>query len=1125
MRLTVTPIGGVARSAGAVARAVVDYLDGRRGDPAVGLLASGMVAYLADSKEGPGRWLGTGAAFHGLAGVVEREAFQRVLEGRHPVTGARLITAQGSSQRSHLAVGNAARFDADGQPLYGVADAAALLGRRVGDIEAMIQADRGAEPDDDWIATVAIDGTTYIPDGEIARHLDLAARPISVDAIRVGGDPDELLTVTQVARLLKVTPRYVRRLCERGEQPPPPGWADDGERPRPASLPARRIHHRGKWSYRIRRGDVANFAAIRQPPVARVGYDCTLTVEKSVSILALLSTGPRQQRLIAALDVANRTAIDHLDQVAAVARRGRDVVYSEGLLAATFVHGTSRSLDPHWHHHNIVANTVVDDRGDVRALDARALYRHAPAAAALATAALRWELRDLGLGWRRRGDGIWEIAGCSDALIAEFSQRHHEIAEIRNAVAAELGRRITDGEDHTIWAATRPDKQTVEPAALLADWRHRAARHGFDVEVCFHQLEPAAAVERLPGVHLDRLLADLAAPETGVCSNHGDFTHADVVRAIADWSLPPTAEGKARRKVLLPPDEIVRLADVFCASDLVVPIDPTCRGSVIRRRDCVVIDDGQHELHYITAELLDAQVFALDAWTRGRNSGVAVVDDHHLALAVAAEPQLSDEQAQLVRRWCTSGDVVQAAVGRAGTGKTTTMRVAADAWRRAGFRVLGAAVKAEAARLLAAEAGLETDTVARLLARARRGDVDLDARSMLIVDEASTVGDRDLAALIRLAQRSGSAVRFLGDPAQHSAVPAAGCFEYLAGDPDVAKLETIHRLVDVGERHRAELVRDGRARRAIAEMEAAGQLVLRPSEAETYAAVLARWYRARRNGMPHPIVHGRNQQRRELNQLAQQLLVADGEVDPERAVQRSDGRRLCVGDEVIARHGDRTIHPPGNRAAWLRNGTTGRIIAVEFGVTADDDAIQLQTVGGAVLTCPRDVFDRAGGGIDLSYAVTSYAVQGSTRDISTSVATSTTTRKELYVDITRGRRQNLVFGTEDAPPGDTAEQLPTVPQPLVDDLTVGLAKRTPPPVAVDDSNAPAVIATRRGRSLAALLAAHRNGEHGALPATIERVAATIRQTGEHQLAISPSAGRVVMTLDGTAVPTRWVGCC
>ena len=83
-------------------------------------------------------------------------------------------------------------------------------------------------------------------------------------------------------------------------------------------------------AYRIRRGDVAEFAARREPPVARVGYDCTLTVEKSISVVALLSSGLRQQRFVAALDVANRTAIGHLDQVAAVARRGGHVVHTEG---------------------------------------------------------------------------------------------------------------------------------------------------------------------------------------------------------------------------------------------------------------------------------------------------------------------------------------------------------------------------------------------------------------------------------------------------------------------------------------------------------------------------------------------------------------------------------------------------------------------------------------------------------------------------------------------------------------------------------------------------------------------------------------------------------------------------
>ena len=97
-------------------------------------------AYYADSPEGPGRWLGAGAAFHRLDGAVERDSFQRVLDGRHPISGARLVTARGSSQRGHLAVGTAAAFDGNGEALYTVADTASLLGLRRTDVEELIAA-------------------------------------------------------------------------------------------------------------------------------------------------------------------------------------------------------------------------------------------------------------------------------------------------------------------------------------------------------------------------------------------------------------------------------------------------------------------------------------------------------------------------------------------------------------------------------------------------------------------------------------------------------------------------------------------------------------------------------------------------------------------------------------------------------------------------------------------------------------------------------------------------------------------------------------------------------------------------------------------------------------------------
>ena len=126
-----------------------------------------------------------------------------------------------------------------------------------------------------------------------------------------------------------------------------------------------------------------------------------------------------------------------------------------------------------------------------------------------------------------------------------------------------------------------------------------------------------------------------------------------------------------------------------------------------------------------------------------------------------AASTLSDEQRHLVTAWCTSGDRVQGAVGRAGAGKTTAMRAAARAWESAGYRVIGAAVKGEAARQLADDAGIEADTVALLLARLRRHEPVLDARTVLIVDEGSTIGDRELLELIA-ACRTGR-----GDAAHH----------------------------------------------------------------------------------------------------------------------------------------------------------------------------------------------------------------------------------------------------------------------------------------------------------------------------------------------------------------------
>jgi hypothetical protein len=58
---------------------------------------------------------------------------------------------------------------------------------------------------------------------------------------------------------------------------------------------------------------------------------------------------------------------------------------------------------------------------------------------------------------------------------------------------------------------------------------------------------------------------------------------------------------------------------------------------------------------------------------------------------------------------------------------------------------------------------------------------------------------------------------------------------------------------------------------------------------------------------------------------------------------------------------------------------------------------------------PRPFIDGQSPGLDHAYALTSYAVQGSTHPVSTSRIDPTATRAEAYVDITRGRRANHLY--------------------------------------------------------------------------------------------------------------------
>jgi conjugative relaxase-like TrwC/TraI family protein len=1060
-------LGGGRADTARVVDAIVRYLQPppkvAPSSPAPSPAAGGPERYYADRGEEPGRWLGRAANGAGLTGAVHRSDLAAVLAGRDPHTDERLITAQGSAgRRATLGSGAHTKIGVDGEQLYGVADAAVVLGVSHREIERLLDAGTGvaldrlavvvgpqALPGDEpgssatvpdtvrpparppvgppvdavtsqfsqpggsfLVPLIESDGSRWVRASELARCRE--AKEVEVDPaeIRALGAPDDPLSLAEAARLVSLSTQYLRGLARYHDEHTVEieRSLTAGRQPRRAFL----VAHRGtKGQWFVTREHLAGFVERRRPPAVRVGFDLTLTTEKSLGVLALLGDPTTRVAVLGAIQSGNDWALGWLEDHAAVGRIDGQRVSGDGWMVASFRHLTSRALDPFPHHHNVIANTVRLADGTNRALDARALYRHAQAASALATAEMRHRLSDeLGVRWRPGHKSGWEIDGITNQVVSEFSKRRNEIDDALQELEQEIGRGAHPSEVEHIVLRTRPAKNHTPANVMIASWRERAERLGLSTD----------ALAALTGHHPQQqeideaaLFDSLAGPD-GICSGASVFTRSEALAAMANHPVPG-AEGRSPQPLLGGADRLIELTDRFLASAHVV-----------------ALTDADDPL-YTAVGMLDVQERIVARFTKGLHRGAHLVGDKHVDVALGQHAHLTGEQRILVTQWCQRGHRFQAAIGRAGTGKTTTVAACATAWVASGYRVVGAAVKGEATRTLAAATGIECETIAWYLAHTDPEGLPIDSRTILVVDEASTLSDRDLDALMGMAAATGASIRLIGDPAQHGAIEAGGMFRVLCErhPTHTPELTTTHRLQNSHDRAAAQALREGRIDEAFDELAAAGHLHVVADDLAMYRQVLARWWDAHREGLDHPMVDRRNSTRRELNRLAHLLRRVNGELDGQEIVASGD-RRFAVGDRVTARAPNRDLHVDGNRRAYVRNGALGTIAAVQHDrrePAEDSLTIDFDEIGR--IDIPRSFFDhhrtptgRPEAGIDHAYALTSYAVQGSTRDTSTSRVDAMATRAEAYVDITRGRRQNHLYLTAASDPLD-GEALPRVP--------------------------------------------------------------------------------------------------
>jgi hypothetical protein len=389
------------------------------------------------------------------------------------------------------------------------------------------------------------------------------------------------------------------------------------------------------------------------------------------------------------------------------------------VLAVGFDHRTSRGGDPLLHTHLVVANRVQSSDGRWTALDGRDLYRHRLAADAIYRATYQRELvRTLGVEWTAAdGHGNRELQGMPEALVRGFSKR-------TDRIDAELERLAADGGERTPrlvkWAvhATRKPKEHEAPDTLYDRWRTEAAEWG--VDAAEWGVDPDTLVREMTGrtanrqqdwtvsdVVAGRLFDRLAGP-TGLTEHASTFARPDVLVALG---VGLAGSGRT---------ELEELTDRFLAE----------------RAVSVVADRTLEERRWSTPDLLAVEQRLVEAATGRTDEQAARVSHQALREAFAAYPTAGPDQQAMVRDLCQGGQGVAVVVGRAGTGKTFALGIARHAWQLDGYRLLASAPTGIATMSLQGEGFEDVATCDRLLGDLDRGQEQLDAQTVLVVDEA-----------------------------------------------------------------------------------------------------------------------------------------------------------------------------------------------------------------------------------------------------------------------------------------------------------------------------------------------------------------------------------------------------
>jgi len=630
----------------------------------------------------------------------------------------------------------------------------------------------------------------------------------------------------------------------------------------------------------------------------RAGWDATFSAPKSVSLTALVGG---DERVREAHRESVRVALKELEPYVQARPGGNRRPETTGnAIAALFEHDSARPVNgyaaPQLHTHAVIFNLTETADGTVRPLQPRELYRTQQYATAVYRSELAARLNALGYEIERGRSGQPEIRGYTREYLEASSPRRQQIQEYlaeadrQGAAAAQI-------------AAHQTREAKLDESHVEMQRRHRelAARFGNQPS----KVVEAVGHERARDVEHQRQQPDVA---------HRAVTFA------RDRNLEREAVVEERSIIR---DALERSLGDARIDDLKQEFDRR-----VERGDFIPVaqEPGTPGRSFTTPAMLDLEREMIERMRAGQGGHAELVTERTRDAIARDYDHLNESQREAVRQILGNRDQVMALEGAAGTGKTTALAAVRDAAEREGYEVEGFAPTSRAAHKLC-EAGIESSTVQRHLARGESKSPAADQKHLYVLDESSLVSTRQMQTFL---ERLGPEDRVLlvGDVRQHEAVDAGRPYHQLQeAGICTAHLDEIVRQRDPELKAVVEQLSRGDVHGAVERLDRQGRVHEVGPREERLTAVANDYMKD-----PHAtlVVSPDNQSRQDLNEVIHRTMQRAGHVDREehRTSVLVPRQEITGADRQWAERyeeGDVVRYSRGSKALGIQPGDYARV--------------------------------------------------------------------------------------------------------------------------------------------------------------------------------------------------------